>query len=241
MVRALSALAAPADAPFVAAFRGAVSLRLTGEAPEAFRAELDGRLRQITPDTARTLVRFDAVRAALDSGTGYKRAVFGERWGEGAGNTAFRWLTRGAASMDITTDVMRLPADEQISPHGHRGVVSAMYLLDGEAWFRTWDTIGDPTVAEVPLRPGLDTRFTPGDVSSSSEGHHNLHWVVGVAPVSYILRFTITDVASAKGIRYGREGARCYLDPTAPADPATGLIPGRRITGDESRTLHRPH
>lgn len=237
-LRLLAAAAAGrANRPLVQAYRSATQLRVTGEAPERFRDELAGLLAGFSLEDAHAAVNYPLVRALLSQGTAYKYALFGDRWGKAAGNAAFRWLTRLAAASDITTDVMRLAAGFQIPPHAHLGVVSAMYLLDGAARVRTWDTLGDPAAESVPLRPQLDAELTAGQHTNSSEAHHNLHWLTGVAPLSLVLRFTISDVRSAKGERFGREGARCYLDPTATPDAATGLVPGRRISMEEALTL----
>jgi len=218
-------------------FRDATTLRFTGEGIEAFRAGLEAAFQTMTPEEACRAVRLDRLRPLLADDARYKVTLTGDAWDPSAGNGAFRQLTSRLAVFDVTADVMRLRAADSIPPHGHRDVVSAMYVLEGEAWCRTWDTLGDPSRDEVPLRPGYDGLLRPGGLSTSSEAHHNLHWMAGHAPVSYILRFTITDVRSAKGIRYGRGGARCYIDPTGPADPATGLIAGRKVDGKAAQAI----
>lgn len=229
--------AAPKEAPFVRMFRDATALRFSGDGIEAFREGLEAAFRALTPEAACRAVRLDRLRPLLAADDRYKVTLTGDAWSPEAGNAAFRQLTSRLAVFDVTADVMRLRAEDSIPPHGHRDVVSAMYVLEGESWCRTWDTLGDPSLPEVPLRPGYAGLLGPGGLSTSSESHHNLHWMAGHAPVSYILRFTITDVRSARGIRYGRGGARCYIDPTGPVDAATGLITGRKVDGKAAQGI----
>lgn len=142
----------------------------------------------------------------------YKYALFGDRWAPAAGGTSFRLGSRLASSHGIKFDVLVLREGAQIPPHAHEGTVSGMLVMEGEVGFRTFDVI-EHTPSGPLLRSGLDGRYGPGGVSTSSDNHHNLHWIKGLSPVSLLFRYSLTGLVPEHAPAASAEEPRHYCIP----------------------------
>jgi hypothetical protein len=114
-------------------------------------------------------------------------------------------------------------------------VVSGFYLLEGQVAIRHYDRV-EEFAQHVVVRKVIDATLDPGGYTTNSEFHHNIHWLLGLAPVSYLFRFTVTDVPVSRFSSAEREGSRIYVDPTAPPD-ASGLIPAPYITEEAAKRV----
>jgi hypothetical protein len=135
----------------------------------------------------------------------------------------------------VRLDVLILREGEQIPPHGHYGVVSGFYVLEGEVAFRHYDRIRESGEA-VFVRKSVDMVAGPGGFAANSEFHQNIHWLCGAAPASYLFRVTAAG-APVKTFGDRREkNERVYVDPTGPAD-GEGLILAPYIGHDAAQRL----
>lgn len=64
-----------------------------------------------------------------------------------------------------------------ITPHGHRGVLSAHLVARGALRVRTYDRVADEPDALV-LRAATDRHLMPGEVSTIGPARENVHWFV---------------------------------------------------------------
>jgi hypothetical protein len=93
-----------------------------------------------------------------------------------------------------------------------------MLVLEGEVGMRTFDVL-NPTADGAELLPRLDGLYGPGGVSTSSDQHHNLHWIKGVAPFSLIFRYSLTGLGQSAG------------DPVDDGEPRHYILPQRNEDG----------
>jgi hypothetical protein len=209
--------------------------RLLGEAirlqfgritDDQFRATFDDYYRTVDRKTLMDNLEFEAKAKILNRPGGYKLPV--TRWGQ---STAAERQSRFSlwdrrfgllGRLGIRSDVLILRDGEQIPPHGHHRVVSGFYVLDGNVGVRHFDRVA-PVSNGVQVRKVLDTVMGPGGFTTNSELYHNIHWLAGRAPTSYLFRLT---VAGVPGRPFGEQvgtSERVYIDPSGPADQS-GLV-----------------
>src|SRR5690606_24418247 len=164
-----------------------LAVKLDGENGEALRSRLDSTFESLGADGAAAMIDLHRIRPLLER-TEYKYSLFGNKWPEDAGGATFRIASRLATGRGITFDVLVLRSGGSIAPHIHDGTVSGMLVVDGEVGFQTYDVVESSGSGAI-LKPGLAGKYGPGGVSTSSTLHHNLHWIHGFAPISYVPRF----------------------------------------------------
>lgn len=199
-----------------------LAVKLDGADDEALRARLQSTFGSLGADGGAAMLDLHRVRPVLER-TRYKYSLYGRKWPRQAGGAAFRLASRLAAGRGITFDILVLRAGDAIAPHAHDRTVSGMLVVEGEVGFRTYDLVGSDG-DEAVLKPGMAAKCGPGGVSTSSTCHHNLHWIHGFAPVSYILRFTVTNIGASRPESQGRSAARNYCRPA-------GRLPGGLVRG----------
>lgn len=138
-------------------------------------------------------------------------------------------------NLGIRSDVLIVRGGEQIPPHGHTRVVSGFYVMEGEVAIRHYDRV-EEFPEHVLLRKVIDTKLQPGGYTTNSEFHHNIHWLLGIAPVSYLFRFTVTGVPVQPFGGVKSENSRIYVDPTVPPEPS-GLIRAPLITDKAAKEV----
>ena len=213
-----------------------LAVKLDGENGEALRSRLDSTFEFLGADGAAAMIDLHRIRPLLER-TEYKYSLYGNKWSDGAGDATFRIASRLATGRGITFDVLVLRCGEAIAPHIHDGTVSGMLVVDGEVGFQTYDVI-ESTASGAILKPGLAGKYGPGGVSTSSTLHHNLHWIHGFAPISYILRFTVTNIGSTRSESEARSGARQYCIPRESLPG--GLVRGHWSTAEEANATPFP-
>lgn len=209
---------------------------LLGEDP--FRERLHAFFAALDRTAWKELAGFDALKKKLDCAGGYKTGIV--RFGPEPGPLGRRFTVWGRrfgmlGRLGVRSDVLILRQGEQIPPHGHHRVVSGFYVLDGRVAARNFDRVTE-TGDGVLVRKVLDTVLGPGGHTTNSEFHHNIHWLLGLAPVSYLFRITVTDVATATFGKAQDGHERVYVDPHGHAD-AAGLIAARYVSEAEARQV----
>lgn len=196
-----------------------------GADPEVHRRMLEDAFLELGAAGASDALGLTALYPRLES-VKYKYALFGGRWTASAGGWAFRLGSRLAAAHNLQFDVLVLRHGTQIPPHAHEGTVSGMLVLHGEVGIRTFDVLSRSDEGAT-LRPGFDGSFGPGGVSTSSDGHHNLHWISGQAPLSLVFRYSLTGLEHGHSVDAEAGEPRHYCLPIA--DAAGKLTIGRWV------------
>jgi len=207
---------------------------------EKFRQDLDAFYAQLDAESCKGEIDLAAKASQLNRPGGYKTDIVGLASDSSDDPDRSRfdfWARRFGLlrHLGIRSDVLIVRAGEQIPPHGHSQVVSGFYVLEGEVAIRHYDRVQE-FPSYVLLRRVIDTVLGPGGYTTNSEYHHNIHWLLGLAPVSYLFRFTVTDVPVRRFGSSERNGSRIYVDPTVPPE-ASGLIPAPYISGQEAKEV----
>ncbi|HEY3934602.1 MAG TPA: hypothetical protein VGL65_08280 [Gemmatimonadales bacterium] len=226
------------SSPYNRIWGHAIVLQLGALDEEAFRRELDAFYAQLDPEECAATVNLAAKATALERPGGYKADVLtlAGHAPVPPGRLDF-WARRFglARQLSIRADVIIVRAGDQIPPHGHSQVVSGFYVLTGRVAVRHYDRVEERD-DHVLLRKSIDTEMGPGGYTTNSEYHQNIHWLLGIAPVSYLFRFTVTDVPVKRFSVSEHDHSRAYVDPTGAPDPS-GLIRAPYVSEQAARAI----
>lgn len=182
---------------------------------EEFRRDLDAYYENLTPSACKDLVGLDARLAVLDKPGGYKSAVLRLPEDPVQPSRFDFWARRLRLlqHMGIKIDVMTLKGDSEIPPHGHHGVVSGFYVIEGRVAIRHYDRV-ECRGNGVFVRKVVDRELGAGGYTTNSEFHQNIHWLRTLSPKAYFFRMSVTGVP---GPTFGGVvDPRVYVDPTVP-------------------------
>jgi hypothetical protein len=115
-----------------------------------------------------------------------------------------------------------------ITPHGHRGMVSAHAVVSGRLRTRTYDRLARDGDALL-LKPRLDTLAQPGFSAAISAGEGNVHWFVAESETAATLDVIVQDIDAN-----GRDFAIELVDPLAAKPDASGTIRAPLISWEQS-------
>ncbi len=121
-----------------------------------------------------------------------------------------------------------------ITPHGHRGMVSAHAVVSGRLQLRTYDRLGRDGDALL-LKPRLDTVATPGFGAAISAVEGNVHWFVAEQDGSATLDVIVQDIDAN-----GRDFALELVDPLAAETDAHGVLRAPLIDWEQSSRRYQP-
>jgi hypothetical protein len=215
-------------------------LQQGGISDEEFRRALDEFFSQSDPHRLAHELRFDELRTALDRPNGYKIGIAGLVSDQSSSEYANRlspWRRRFGLlrHLHVKCDILILRRDAQIPPHGHNRVVSGFYLLGGEVACRHYDRIREANGGLI-VRQVLNAVHQPGGFTTNSEFFHNIHWLRGIAPASYLFRVTAAHTPTPVFSKVTSTRERIYVDPTSEPN-MDGLIQAHFVTEDVAMTL----
>lgn len=218
----------------------AVRLQIGALADEDFRKALEEFYESADARQLADALRFAELHSALDQPKGYKVGVTRLAGDGRAGELRWRlspWHRRFGLlqHLAIRCDVLILREGEQVPPHGHNRVVSGFYLLEGRVACRHYDRVREED-GGVVVRQVFDAVLESGGHTTNSEFHHNIHWLLGLAPASYLFRVTVTNTPTLAFGNSESTQERIYVDPTGPTD-ADGLIRARYVTSEAAKRL----
>ena len=215
----------------------AVRLQLGRMPDDEFRQCLERFYQSLDPESIKTDIDFASKAARLDRPGGYKTDIMSVGGKSSARPGRFDlWGRRFGLlrHLGIRSDVLILRAGERIPPHGHRRVVSGFYVLEGRVAIRHYNRVGQAPDGLL-VRKALDTVLGPAGFTTNSEGHHDIHWLQGIADKSFLFRVTVVDTPSP--VRdAGPSDSRLYIDPTGEPD-ASGIIAAPYVSESDAKRL----
>ena len=119
-----------------------------------------------------------------------------------------------------------------ITPHGHRNMVSAHLVVEGSLHVRNFDRVADEE-EHLIIRPTLDGTISPGDCSTMSTEHNNVHWFTAQSETAFTFDIVV-DGLDAEGPSFFID----LIDPSHAERLRDGTLRARRIEWDESVKLY---
>jgi hypothetical protein len=193
----------------------ALSSGATG--PRAWQEEVEHTLGRVEMrDFLRSLdfERLAAVARFPSQGEGMQRLYFLDEGGR-LQPLAFRpflfTLKKGAA----------------VVPHGHHNMATLHMVLDGRARVRHFDRL-ESSATHMLIRPAGVVEGGPGDVTSISDDHHNIHWFEALSGRVFMFNIGVYQV------RPGPFGERDYVDPLGGVAMGGGVLRAARLERAEA-------
>jgi hypothetical protein len=217
----------------------AVRLQLGRLGDDQFRQELDDYYRTVDRPTLLRAIDMESKTNVLDRPDGYKAPITSWATADPIGRPGpfSIWGRRFGllARLGVRSDVLILRRGQQIPPHGHNRVVSGFYVLSGEVAVRHYDRVGESGRGLV-VRRALDVVLGPGGFTTNSEYHHNIHWLAGQAPTSFLFRLTVAGTPVRPFSATAGTSDRVYIDPTGAPDEG-GLIGAPYVSEQAARAI----
>lgn len=207
---------------------------------EEFRTDLESFFQTLDRNAFLREIDFPAKSARLLRPGGYKTDLLAlSQGGPGSRRPApwnlwdrrFGLLRR----IGVRSDVLILRQGDQIPPHGHHGVVSGFFVLEGEVAIRHYDRVREVDGA-VLVRKALDTTLARGGFTTNSEFFQNIHWLFGLSPTSFLFRVTVTETPTVTFGAPGRTDERVYLNPAGEPD-SEGLILAPYVSAENAAAI----
>jgi hypothetical protein len=109
-----------------------------------------------------------------------------------------------------------------VVPHGHHNMATMHMVLDGRARVRHFDKL-EVTATHMLIRQATDAECGPGEVTSISDEHHNIHWFDALSDRVFMFNIGVYQV------RPGAFGERDYVDPLAGESMGGGVLRAARL------------
>jgi hypothetical protein len=104
-----------------------------------------------------------------------------------------------------------------VVPHGHHNMATMHMVLDGRARVRHFDRL-ESNATHMLIRPAADVIGGPGEVTSISDEHQNIHWFEALTDRVFMFNIGVYQV------RPGPFGERDYVDPGAGEAVGAGVL-----------------
>jgi hypothetical protein len=193
------------------------ALSTGGITPRSWQQEIEATLGRVDLRDLLRSLDFDRLAAAArfpSEGEGMQRLYFLEDDGR-LHPLAFRPF------------LFTLQKGTAVVPHGHHNLATMHMVLDGRARVRHFDRLAT-TATDMLFRPASDAVAGPGEVSSISDEHHNIHWFEPLSDRVFMFNIGVYQ------IRPGPFGERDYLDPLAGVSVGGGLLRAPRLSRSDA-------
>ena len=124
--------------------------------------------------------------------------------------------------------ISHIQRGRSIPPHGHSSLVSAFLVISGEFHVRQYDKLADRPDALV-VRQVSDERQRPGDWSSVTDDHHNVHWLTALTDDCYLFTTKLNRIAPSR-----KFAGRINIDLAAAVDLGDQRLAAPKISYDEA-------
>jgi hypothetical protein len=183
-----------------------------GVAPRAWQQEVEEILGRVDlADFFRSL-DFDRLAAAArfpSEGEGMQRLYFLEEGGR-------------LQPLTFRPFLFTLKRGTAVVPHGHHNMATRHMVLDGRARVRHFDRL-ETTATDMLIRPISDAVEGPGQVTSISDEHQNIHWFEALSDRVFMFNIGVYQV------RPGPFGERDYVDPLGGVVLGDGSVRAARL------------
>jgi len=160
--------------------------------------------------------------AAIDFETLAARATFPSA-GEGLTRMSFPDDDGRAQPFHFSAFLFALGKDVAVVPHGHHNMVTLHMMLSGRAHARHFDRVHENSTHMI-IRPTSDTVIEPGQVTTISDDHDNIHWFQALTQPVFMFNVGVSRVNPSLP-----SGDRDYVDPIGGAPVGDGLIRAARM------------
>lgn len=152
-----------------------------------------------------------------------------------------RFPAEGAASLgfDLTKvdglpkklafgkQIFAMKQGRSVVPHGHDNMCTGFIILKGEFAGKHYDRVED-NPDHYLIRPTIDRKFKPGEVSTISDHKDNVHWFKADSPTGFIFNVHVMGYDPNNP----KNSGRIYVDPEGPKS-AGGLIVAKKMSSSE--------
>lgn len=132
------------------------------------------------------------------------------------------------ADLGFGKQIFGLRKGRSIVPHGHANMCTGFIVLKGDFRGRHWDRV-ETHPDHYLIKPTIDRRFKPGQVSTISDHKDNIHWFEALSETGFVFNVHVIGYDPSLGAGSGR----LYLDPDGEKVDG-GLIRARKMTVTES-------
>jgi hypothetical protein len=112
-----------------------------------------------------------------------------------------------------------------VVPHGHHNMATMHMVLDGRALVRHFDKL-ESTATHMLIKPASEAVGGPGEVTSISDDHHNVHWFEALSDRVFMFNIAVYQ------LRPGSFGDRDYVDPLGAEPAGEGAVRAARLDRD---------
>lgn len=136
---------------------------------ENWRTGMDSLFARVSLEEVMRTIDFERLAEA----TGFAR--------EGVATTRITFGSGRPRKLAFFPKLFAVDRGRAIIPHGHANMVSAHLTVSGAFHLRQYDQL-DRNEEALIIRPSLEKRILPGDLSSIGEDDDNVHWFTAVEP-----------------------------------------------------------
>lgn len=138
------------------------------------------------------------------------------------------------AARGIRHRIFTFSKGQAIVPHAHDNLVSLFVVLRGSFRARHYARLHDAP-GHLVLRPTIDLRVEPGDQTSITDFHDNVHWFAATSDEALLYNLSVDAGVQARHPR--RRAGRVYVDPEG-ARLADGSVRAPRSRRDALRAKY---
>ncbi len=125
--------------------------------------------------------------------------------------------------------IFGLRKNRAIIPHGHRNMVSAHLVLEGEFELRHYDKIAEDDETMV-IEPTIHATVGPGEASSISDEKNNVHWFRTLSDRAFTFDMIVTNIDPDYPRAYDVDN----IDPLGAEELPGGRLRAKKLAVDEA-------
>lgn len=127
-----------------------------------------------------------------------------------------------------------IPRNKGIAPHAHHRLTSGFLCLDGSVGIRHYDRVKTNT-NYLQVRKTIDEVLEPGDYTTNSEFHDDVHWLHGEAEQSICFLIHLLNTPNTL-MQPDADSKRLYVDVTTTPD-SNNIITAPFISEEEANKI----
>jgi hypothetical protein len=128
--------------------------------------------------------------------------------------------------------IFAMRKDRSIIPHGHVNMATSHLVLRGSLHLRNFDRI-ERHPEHLLIRPSIDRVIHPGEDTTISEDHNNVHWFTALTDTAYTFDVVVQSLDPK-----GDEPTLDFIDPDHGERLSGDLIRAKRIPMETALSLY---